>query len=177
MTKQSIAIDMDDVMTDAVGRFIELYRKEFNEDLPDLRLPCRNLDNTVPPERLALVKQFPHRPDFFKDMDLQENCQDVVRQLQEKYEVYIATAAMEFEHCLTHKYNWLKQHFPFISWTHIIFCGHKNILGTDYLLDDAERNLKTFKGTPLVYTAPHNAHLTGYTRLNNWQEVADYFLK
>lgn len=177
MRKKSIAIDMDDVMTDAAGRFIEIYRQEFNDDLSDLRLPGRTLQNTVPPARLAAVNQFPHRPDFFKDMDIKENCREVVKKLQEQYEVYVVTAAMEFEHCLNHKYNWLKNHLPFIPWTNIVFCGNKSIISTDYLIDDLERNLKSFTGTPLVFTAGHNTHLTAYTRLNNWQEVGDYFLK
>ena len=45
----------------------------------------------------------------------------------------------------------------------------------DYLIDDLPRNLQRFEGQGLLYTAPHNAAATGYTRVNNWQEVADYF--
>jgi 5'(3')-deoxyribonucleotidase len=177
MTKKRIAIDMDDVMTDTTSRFIELYRKEFNEDLPELARPGRDLRNTVPPDRLETVMGFPHRQDFFKDLPVQKDCPEVVRALQERYEVYVVTAAMEFEHCFSDKYNWLRQHLPFIPWTHLVFCGNKNIISTDYLIDDLERNLRAFTGTPLLFTAPHNAHLTGFTRLNNWQEVGDYFLR
>ncbi|MDB5261529.1 MAG: 5-3-deoxyribonucleotidase, partial [Adhaeribacter sp.] len=62
-------------------------------------------------------------------------------------------------------------------WTHIVFCGDKSILNADYLIDDIERNLVAFTGTPLVFTAPHNIHLTEYTRFDTWHDVADYFLK
>ena len=177
MPKERISIDMDDVMTDAVGRFIDLYGQKFNEDLSALRNPGSTLQNTVPPDRLAAVMQFPHQKDFFKDLPIKEGCQEVIRQLQEKYDIYVVTAAMEFELCFTDKYNWLKEHLPFIPWTNLVFCGHKSIICTEYLIDDAERNLKSFTGTPLVFTAPHNAHLTEYTRFNTWQEVAAYFLK
>jgi 5'(3')-deoxyribonucleotidase len=27
----------------------------------------------------------------------------------------------------------------------------------------------------LLYTAPHNLTATGFVRVNNWQEVANYF--
>lgn len=177
MTKKRIAIDMDEVITDSNSRFIQLYQQEFNEDLSAIRQPGRTLDNTVPPERLAAVKRYPHYPEFFKDLDPINGSLEVVKQLHEQYDIFIVTAALEFEHSFTHKYNWLKQHLPFIPWTNIVFCGDKSIIYTDYLLDDTERNLKNFKGTPIVFTAPHNAHLQGYTRLNNWQEVAAYFLK
>ncbi len=177
MSKQRIAIDMDEVMTDSIGRFIELYQKQFGEDLSKLRQPGSTLENTVSPERLAIVKDYPHQPEFFKDLDLIPGSVEVVQELCKKYEVYIATAAMEFELCFTDKYNWLKKYLPFITWHNLVFCGDKSILNTDFLLDDMERNLKTFSGTPLLFTAPHNAHVQEYTRLNNWQEVANYFLK
>jgi 5'(3')-deoxyribonucleotidase len=177
MIRQRIAIDMDEVMTDSIGRFIELYQQEFNEDLADLRLPGRHLNNTVPPERLATVKAYPHRPDFFKDLAALDGALEVVEQLHRHHEIFIATAALEFEHSFTPKYNWLKKYLPFVTWKNIVFCGDKSIIHADYLLDDTEHNLKAFTGTGLLFTAPHNAHVQGYTRLNNWQEVADYFLK
>ncbi len=43
------------------------------------------------------------------------------------------------------------------------------------MIDDHDKNLRYFKGTPLLFTAPHNINLHGYTRVNNWQEVATYF--
>lgn len=168
---------MDEVITDSISRFIDLYRKEFNEDLSDLRIPGRTLGNTVPPDRLKRVKNYPTGAGFFKDLPLIAGAAEVVKKLQDQYDVYIATAAMEFELSFTDKFNWLKQYLPFIPWTNIVFCGDKIIIGTDYLIDDTERNLKAFKGTPIVFTAPHNAHLNEYIRVNNWQEVAGYFLK
>lgn len=177
MNRKRIAIDMDEVMTDSIGRFMELYRQEFQDDLSALRLPGRKLENTVPPERLATVKAYPHRPDFFKDLAIIDGCREVVTQLHDRYDIYITTAATEFEYSFTPKYNWLKKNLPFINWRNIVFCGDKSIIYADYLLDDMERNLKSFAGEGILFTAPHNANVQGYTRLNNWQEVADYFLK
>jgi len=37
------------------------------------------------------------------------------------------------------------------------------------------RNLLRFEGHGLLYTAPHNLAATGFTRVDNWQQVADYF--
>ena len=178
MKKQTIAIDMDDVMTDAVGQFIKYYQNEFGEDISEvLRKPGNKIKEVIPADKLDTVMGFPHRKEFFKDMVIKENCREVIEQLHQKYDVYVVTAAMEFELCLTDKLNWLKDNLPFITWHNIVFCGDKSIIGTDYLIDDLERNLKSFKGTPIVFTAPHNADLTEYTRVNSWQEVADYFLK
>ena len=73
------------------------------------------------------------------------------------------------------KYRWLQRHFPFIPPTHYVFCGDKSILRADYLVDDLPKNLLRFEGHGLLYTAPHNLTATGFTRVNNWQEVAEYF--
>jgi 5'(3')-deoxyribonucleotidase len=50
-------------------------------------------------------------------------------------------------------------------------------LRADYLIDDLPRNLQRFEGTGVLYTAPHNLMATGYARVNDWQDVAEYFAK
>ena len=44
-----------------------------------------------------------------------------------------------------------------------------------FLIDDQPRNLQHFEGKGLLYTAPHNLTVTGYTRVDNWQQVAEFF--
>ena len=73
------------------------------------------------------------------------------------------------------KYRWLQRHFSFIPPTNYVFCGNKNILLADYLIDDLPRNLAHFHGHGLLYSAPHNMNVTGFTRVNDWQEVASFF--
>ena len=69
-----------------------------------------------------------------------------------------------------------QRHFPFIPHTHIVFCGDKSILRADYLIDDNPRQLEAFTGTGILYDAPHNVNLTGYTRVRNWLEIEQLFL-
>lgn len=89
----------------------------------------------------------------------------------ESFEVYIVSAAMEFPQSLPEKREWLNEHFPFIHWRHIIFCGDKSIIGTDYMIDDHIKNLDNFKGTTLMFHAFHNVNYNHHQRVNNWQEV------
>ena len=92
--------------------------------------------------------------------------------MQEKHEVYIVSAAMEFPKSLEDKYEWLAEHFPFISWKNIMFCGEK-IVSTDVMIDDRAKNFIGFAGRPLLFTSPHNLLLTEYERVDNWQQVLD----
>ncbi|WP_175498631.1 hypothetical protein [Paenibacillus sp. NFR01] len=40
--------------------------------------------------------------------------QEVISKLNDKYEVFITTAAMEFPSCMTAKYEWPKAHFSYL---------------------------------------------------------------
>jgi 5'(3')-deoxyribonucleotidase len=101
--------------------------------------------------------------------------QDVLKDLSPRFELFIATQAMAVPNSLGPKYRWLQRHFPFIPATHYVFCGDKSILRADYLIDDLPKNLLRFQGQGILYTAPHNLSATGFTRVDNWAQVAEYF--
>lgn len=84
---------------------------------------------------------------------------------------------MEHPNSFTAKYEWLKEHFPFLSDLNFVFCGNKSIINADYLIDDSPRHFKDFKGQGVLFSAPHNKYKTDYVRVNNWEEVRVYFLK
>ncbi len=119
---------------------------------------------------------FLKEPGFFLDIPVKEKAVDIVKELGNHYEIFIVSAATEYPESLKEKLIWLEQHFPFISWTHVVFCGHKYMIQADYLIDDHEKNLKTFTGTPLLFSALHNLHIDDYQRVNSWDHVGDLLL-
>jgi len=121
------------------------------------------------------LRAFLDAEDFFEVLDVIPDSQPVLQDLSTRFEIFIATQAMAVPNSLGPKYNWLQRHFPFIPATHYVFCGNKSILRADFLIDDQPRNLARFEGQGLLYTAPHNLAATGFIRVNNWREVAEYF--
>jgi len=173
---QRIAIDMDEVIADAYHRFFEWYERDFNDRLdPDL---CRGkyLRDVVPADQRTHVMKYAHTDGFFKDLPVMPDSQEVILALSKKYEIFIASAAMEFKTSLVHKLEWMNEHFPFIPWNNIVFCGSKSIINADYLIDDHIRNFKGFEGQGILFTSPHNVHEAWSPRVNNWQEVAALLL-
>ncbi len=170
-----ILIDMDEVMSDAIQRFLDWYERDFGIKYTKEQLHGTKLQYIVPEEHRTVVKQYPHQQGFFKDLPLIEKSQEVIEELNEKYEVYVASAAMEFKHSFFDKFEWLDEHFPFIPWKHRIFCGDKSILNADVLIDDHDFNLSVFPGRSIMFTASHNVHETKYERLNNWREARKLF--
>jgi len=177
MTRERIAIDMDEVMADVLSRHLSLYNAEFQAALTRDDLQGRHLGEAVPEEHRTRVRAFAFEVGFFRDLPVMPGCQEVIRDLQRRYDIFITTAAMEFPNSFPEKYDWLMEHLPFIPWTHIVFCGDKSVIATDYLIDDHVRNFKGFRGEGILYTAPHNIHVSGFRRVADWAEVRRMFLE
>jgi len=96
--------------------------------------------------------------------------------MNNRYEIFIVSAAMEFPNSLKDKLEWLLENFPFFTWKQLVLCGDKKLMAGDFMIDDHARNLVHFTGKPYLYTSAHNLHVTGYERLNNWEEAAKIFL-
>ena len=114
-----------------------------------------------------------YKPGFFRYAPIITGAQEALQELQNDFDIYIVSAAMEFPNSLLEKHDWLAEHFPFISWKNIIFCGDKSVIDTDYLIDDHLKNLDFCKGMPILFTAGHNVNVTRHTRVNNWIEAVD----
>ena len=176
MNKQRIAVDMDEVMADSIARFQEWYGRDFQQELTLAALHGKNPADAVAPEHQSALRAYPNAEGFFRDLSVIEGSQRVLRELAQRYEVFVTTAAMEFPNSFLDKYQWLQQHFPFISWRNFVFCGDKSILNADYLIDDNAYNFDGFRGKGLLFDAPHNALETRYRRVRNWSEVAAILL-
>jgi len=83
---------------------------------------------------------------------------------------------MEFPTSFTEKYEWIKTHFQNFPDSHIVFCGDKSVIATDFLIDDSPRHFARFSGQGYLYTAPHNLNENRYPRLNDWAAVRRQFL-
>ena len=171
----SIAVDMDGVLADTQTHFIRYYERETGikvDPASMLGIP----ENEAFPDKSA-VQRFVRMNGFFRTLPVIAGSVNAIRSLMEDFDVYIVSAAMEFPLSLFEKKEWLEEHFPFVSWKNIVFCGDKHIIRTDYLIDDHLKNLDPFPGTPIMYTASHNVLSTHHQRVNNWEEVLHYFKK
>ena len=188
-----ICVDMDEVIADALGEHLLRYNRDFGINITPEELRGRWLWDAIPPAHLPAVEQYMLTEDFFSVLEVFPESQRVLASLQSRYDIFIATAAMEVPSSFTPKFHWLARHFPFIPTSHIVFCGDKSILRGDYLIDDNPRQLKRFMGRDpgempartregespregILFTSPANANVTGFRRVNNWLDVEKMFL-
>lgn len=172
--KPSIAVDMDKVLADVYTQFISMHRDETSE-----MLPVENLIGKTEAEAFPHILKHVNSPGFFSKVPVITGCQKVMEKLNETYELFIVSAAMEFPNSLKEKYNWLAEHFPFIHWKQIVLCGSKSLICTDIMIDDHFKNLNVFKGQrTILFTQPHNAVADPgrHHRVETWEEVEQLLL-
>jgi 5'(3')-deoxyribonucleotidase len=163
---------MDGVLADVYKQFIAYHEKDTG-----VRLEIEQLKG------LPEFKAFPHghrhanTRGFFRTVPVVPGSREVLEQLNQQYEIFIVSAAMEFPSSLGDKREWLNEHFPFIHWRQIAFCGSKEIVKADIMIDDHLKNLDKFEGDTFLFSQPHNSGLqTRHRRVDTWEEIAELLL-
>ncbi|MGM9477375.1 5' nucleotidase, NT5C type [Pedobacter sp. GSP4] len=167
--KRTIGIDMDGVLADIEDHILQTYYQETGILLTRDDIKGKQEEELFTDR--AIVMNICNRVGFFRNLPVMDGAIETVKQLMEDYEIFIVSAAMEFPLSLFEKHEWLAEHFPFISWKNIIFCGDKRIIDTDYLIDDHCKNLDFCKGKALMFTAFHNVDKDHHQRIDHWNEV------
>lgn len=164
---------MDDVMADTTLHIMNHVNDRLNKNykIEEIQNPEKY---TVFREDYQIIKNILWEKGFFLNIPLMPDAQEVVKKLHQKYELFVVSAATEFPLSMAEKLEWLDKYFPYIGWAHTVFCGHKYMIKADYLIDDHEKNLGSFTGTPLLFNAPHNQHVEGFLRMNSWKDVEKY---
>lgn len=173
--RKTIAIDMDGVIADVESQLVKFYKDIYGITTSVDAIQGLSGAEAFPEDRIA--RKMVNAPGFFRNLDVMPGAVEAVAKLMETYEVYIVSAATEFPLSLYEKHEWLKEHFPYIDWRHLVLCGDKSIINTDYMIDDHTKNLDTFIGKPIMFHAHHNTLQSQYDRVHNWSEVLEYFEK
>jgi 5'(3')-deoxyribonucleotidase len=163
-----LLVDMDGVLADVYAQFLYLEWKETG-----VRQNLEALYGKTEPEAFSNYERHVHSKDFFRKAPTMPGSIAGLEYLNKKYKVLVVSAAMEFPDSLTEKYEWLREFYPFIHWKQIVFCGEKASLKGDIMIDDHPKNLNFFIGRKILFTQPHNIHLSNeeYARVDNWQQL------
>lgn len=165
--KQQILVDMDGVIADVYAQFIALEYAHSGIKLKQEEL------NGKKEEELPTFRKHVESRGFFRTPPLMPDSIEGLRYLNNKYRVLVVSSATEFPNSLIEKQQWLNEHFPFISWEQMIFCGRKDSIKGDIMIDDHPKNLRTFDGKKIIFTQPHNICIKddSYLRVSGWKEI------
>lgn len=173
--KKTVAIDMDGVIADVEAHFLNWYERDYGIKMTKDDLLGKSEEEAFPEK--GLVRKFASTEGFFSTVPVMPGAVEAIQKLQEHFEIYIVSAAMEFPQSLVEKRQWLQEHFPFIGWKNIILCGDKSIINTDFMVDDHIKNLDYCQGKPIMFQAFHNLDHEHHVRATNWDEVLEILMK
>lgn len=166
--KERLIVDMDGVLSDIYGQLLCFEWNEFQVQQDRNLLAGKT-------EREAFVNfdKYIHSEGFFLNSPIIEDSVEIMEALNQKYDLFIVSAALQFPLSLYEKVQWLKKYFPFITWKQIVLCGTKELIQGDIMIDDHFMNLDRFSGKTLLFTQPHNIdkHTDSHIRVNNWLDV------
>jgi len=169
-----IAIDQDQVLADLLSEWLRRYNNDYNDNLKKEQVNHWNWHDLVKPECGKKIYDYLDDPDLFESLPVIEDAQEVVKELSEKFDIFIVTAPWNMNNVIP-KYKWLKKHFSFLDDRNFVFTRNKSIIDAEWLIDDKPSNLDDFAGSCILFDAPHNRDVTKYMRVLNWEEVREYF--
>lgn len=178
---KTLMIDMDNVITDGnFNKYIEEFmniKVDFNE-LTEYKY-VQDLVKNKKNEFWNYVKD----KDFYKDSELLDGCYEVLKRLNNKYDIYIVTSYLWNDFIdlsgknLNYKYDYLKEKLPFIEPEKYVFTTNKSLLKFDIKLDDKMSNLDN-SDIKLLFSRWHNKNITNdllenehIIRVNNWYDI------
>ncbi len=170
---QRVAVDMDGVLADVYEQFFRWDEKDFGK-----RRPLEEVVGVEERKAFPYINEYVYRRGFFRTAPVVRDSQQILAELNKSYDVFIVSAAMEFPQSLPEKLEWLNEHFNFITWQQIVFCGSKTIIDADIMIDDHFKNLDAFPGTTILFGQPHNQlkNEGRHKRANSWKEIASILL-
>lgn len=165
-----ILVDMDGVLADVYSQFLKLEFQETGKQ--------RSFEDTygkTEDEAFPYYDKHVRSEGFFGTAPIIDGSVEGLKYLNDKYEVIILSSATEFPKSLYEKEMWLNINFPFITWQQMIFCGRKDVVSGDVMIDDHPKNLNSFQGEKIIFTQPHNINITmpDCKRVYSWSEIID----
>ena len=164
---------MDGVLADVYARFFELYKEGTG-----LTKTTNEIMGLKEAEAFPEAIRWVETTGFFRSLPVIPDSQRVLKLLNESYEIIVISMATEYPASLTDKQLWLNDHFPFINWKQIVFCGNKSLIPADLMIDDHFKNLDNFDGETIMFTQPHNINAVDHhhRRVSSWAEIEKILL-
>jgi 5'(3')-deoxyribonucleotidase len=171
---KSIAVDMDGVVADFVGLFLEQVKKQYGVVLNYSDISEFNIGN-------VFRKKFNIELDFysliydgfFEDVPIYPNAYNSIKTLSKLYEIIFLTKSNG--KYLSEKTNWLKKHFKDVDYELIAVQDFKSkrLISTDFIIDDAPEVLSVVTQPLIVISHPWNASFVPTEKTYIANSIAD----
>lgn len=168
-----IGIDYDSTLFNTIDVWIDLYNKKYNDKLTINDFKFWDIHKSLPKEKSNKFYSILDNNELWENIKPLNNAVEVVKDLNEEYEVYIITAT--HHNHIKIKSEILLKYFPFIEYKQIISCYYKQLINVDIMIDDNLENLIGGKYRKILIDYPWNRDVDdcgrGIERFKNWKEI------
>lgn len=171
ISKLKICCDLDNVLNTLTSTLIEIYNKDYNDNLI--------LDNITEYKIDKFVKQGVKVTDYFKSDELWMRvkpvyqAQEYLKILNQDYDLRIVSASHIGD--MPTKYRWIKVFYPFLSREQIWTVFDKQWINCDILIDDFQGNLIGGNYHKILLDYPFNRNINdkkeNIFRAYNWKDI------
>lgn len=185
---QKIMIDLDETICG--GGYLEAVNKYLKTNYKDEDINHYFVEDIMDDEtKEKFLDYFYQHINIYEQVKIVPESIQVIEQLNEKYDIYIATAFVDMRRVLPssimakYKYEWIVKNMPFIDPKKIILTGSKDVIDTDIKIDDKVGNLKGYGKVKLLLDQPHNQKFSyeeleslGIRRVHDWEQIKSILL-
>ena len=182
-----VLIDIDDVITNQDG-WLHIVNDFLNTNYNIDDVKGYYIQDLVPKDKKEEFTQFFITQNTYEYSKINDNCIEVIKELNDKYEVYICSTyifrddLMYSGDALKYKFEFLVKNFQFMDANRFTFHTNKSIINCDIKIDDKMENLEN-ASTKILYTAYHNKIISdeelnkqNIIRANNWNDIRKILL-
>ncbi len=190
MKNKTLMIDMDEVIVK--GRFSD-FLSEFLGGVDFEKLNSYYRQDLIKGKEENFKQQYQYRNLYKKDnntyIEPLPNCVEVIKKLNEFYDIYIVTSyvwkenVIDASNNLKFKHEYLKHFFPFINENNFIYMSDKSKIVFDIGIDDRPKNLISCN-KKILFTEFRNEKITeeelkrdNIIRVNNWLEIENILIE
>lgn len=175
-----IGIDLDDTMNNNLEVWLDVYNKRYKDNLSLYDITSWNIDKFCKKCTKTQLFDIIKEKDYYYNLEPKPNAIEVVKKLNEVYEIYIITDwTYGGPNSIIDKCKWLKKYFPFIKDKNIIFSAIKKQFSFNVLIDDNPEHLNMkynedmgYRTQGILFNHYHNELVKDkYINFNNWKEI------
>ena len=104
---ERIIIDMDEVIADPMGDMVAWYEEKHGLKVDYDQMKEGSWVRGFPEQHRQLVLERLYSEGFFRNLSVMDDAQDVLKEMNKRYEIFIVSAAVEFPNSLKDKHDWL----------------------------------------------------------------------
>ena len=175
MRKLRILIDMDDVLWDLLGTWIQYLNETYNTNVAVEDVKEWDMQKAFPTlTKLQIFIPLKTRR-FWERVKPLPDAQKYLRMLMKSgHDVYLVSASTP--DTIYNKVTCvLKKYFPFIPDSRLIFTNNKSLLKADVLIDDAPHNIVSWDRASILFDEPYNATFDerryNCSRVSGWKDA------